>query len=164
MQNKTVLVRFLAVLVVCGLSFGCSPAKQEDAQAFHAINTWKGQNIQFAIDRLGQPDKVTTGKKGHFYFWYNSREINTALTANTLPVKGGQRITYDPNSPGFNKEVHCRIRLFTDFDNTILHYRFGGNTLACQKLAEQVNDADEKSGKDENTSGNDKTNPAPGWE
>jgi hypothetical protein len=125
----------LLIVAAMGLS-GCVSDQMNQGLGFMV-----GQNIQYAVSRLGYPDDQRTMLGDTIYVWSTSRNVNLPMTTTsttygnvgTTPVYGTTMgTTYVPAN--FN----CTIQLAVGADQTIKSWQWSGNMGGCMQYARRL--------------------------
>lgn len=100
-----------------------------------------GQNIQYAVSRLGYPDAQREMLGDTLYIWSSSHNValpmattqSTYGTVGNVPVYGTTTgMTYIPAN--FN----CTIQLAVGADQTIKSWQWSGNMGGCEQYAQRL--------------------------
>jgi hypothetical protein len=124
------------ILAVVGLALGLSGCLSDQMNT--GLSFMVGQNIQFAVSRLGYPDGQREMLGDTIYVWSTSREVNlpmmttstTTGSVGTVPIYG-QTMSTQFVPANFN----CTIELGAGPDNIIKSWQWSGNIGGCMQYA-----------------------------
>jgi len=126
--------KFLGVLANAVCLVGCVSDHMDNRLGFLV-----GQNIQFAVGRLGDPDSQRTVLSDKIYVWSSSRNVTIPATNTTNGIVGGSSLYGTTTGTGYvAANRSCTIQLATTADGTIKSWRWSGSMGGCTQYARRL--------------------------
>jgi hypothetical protein len=123
------------IAILAGLS-GCLSDQMNKGLSFMV-----GQNIQYAVARLGYPDAQRTMLGDTIYVWGTSRDVDVPMTTSSSTYGTVGSTPYSGTTYGttfVRANLNCTIQLGTTPDGTIKTWQWNGNMAGCMQYARRL--------------------------